>query len=162
MEQVINRSQSTLILMGYYRLTLPTMPLLVHGVAHGVCPPRMNGLNFKKIVFGHGLTTTTKQVSQDMWLQAKAAMLHFFCLQQVVVMPINLTRKVYTDITGRARSSEPQLTVALPTSCNLPQFMPSQIGITPAIMALLCVVCVIPKQQGVWASHHLQCGNDAY
>ena len=134
------------------------MSLPAHGVAHGVCPPRKSGLNSKRIAIGHGLTTTTKQALQDMWLQAKAAMPRSFCLWQVVVMPISLTRKAYTDITGRVRSTKPLLTVALPTSCNLPKFMPSQIGITPAIMALLCVVCVIPKQQSVWASHNLQCG----
>lgn len=53
--------------MDYCRLMPPMMLRQPHGVVHGVCPPRMNGLNYKRIVFGHGLMTTKKQVYQDMW-----------------------------------------------------------------------------------------------
>ena len=148
---------------GCSRLKAKMISFPMHGGGHGVCPPRMNGVNSKSIVFGHGLTTMTKQVLQDMWLRARVAMLHSFCQQQVVVMPTKLTKKEYMVTTGRVRCSPTiLLTVAQPTNYNFFRLLSNLIGTTHAIMVLLCVVCVIPKQQGVWASHHLQCGNDAY
>ena len=148
--------------MDYGRLMPPTMSFPVHGVAHGVCPPRMNGVNSKSIVPGHGLTTTTKQVLQDTWLRARATMLHSFCLRQVVVMPTKLTKKEYTVTIGRVRCSTTiLLTVAQPTSYNFFRLLSNPIGTTHAIMVLLCVVCVIPKRQRAGASYNPLCGNDA-
>ena len=141
--------------MDYGRSMPPTMSFPVHGEAHGVCPPRMNGVNSKSIVFGHGLTTTTKQVLQDTWLRARVAMLHSFCQQQVVVMPTKLTKKEYTVTTGRVRCSPTiLLTVAQPTSYNFFRLLSNPIGTTHAIMVLLCVVCVLPQQQRVQAAHN--------
>lgn len=122
--------------------------------AHGVCQPKRNGGNFKSIVFGHGLTITINQVLQDMWSRPRAVMLHSFCLLQVAVMRARLTRRAYMATTGRARFSKVPLIVAPLISCSSFGLVSKAIGITHAIMVLLCVAYAIPNQQQVWATRN--------
>ncbi|MBD9035460.1 MAG: hypothetical protein EGR33_03465 [Prevotella sp.] len=154
MEQVKIRSRSILILMGCCRLMPLMMSSRVYGVAHGVCQPKRNGGNFKSIVFGHGLTITINQVLQDMWSRPRAVMLHFFCLLQVAVMRARLTRRAYMATTGRARFSKVPLIVAPLISCSSFGLVSKAIGITHAIMVLLCVAYAIHNQQQVWATRN--------
>ena len=58
------------------------------------------------------------------------------------------------DITGRARFSKVPLIAAPLISCSSFGLVSKAIGITRAIMVLLCVAYAIPNRQQVWATRN--------
>lgn len=85
---------------------------------------------------------------------AKSSDASLFCQLQVAVMRARLTRRAYMATTGRARFSKLPLIVAPLISCSSFGLVSKAIGITPAIMVLLCVAYAIPNQQQVWATRN--------
>lgn len=85
---------------------------------------------------------------------AKSSDASLFCLLQVAVMRARLTRRAYMATTGRVRFSKVPLIVAPLISCSSFGLVSKSIGITHAIMVLLCVAYAIPNQQQVWATRN--------
>lgn len=85
---------------------------------------------------------------------AKSSDASLFCQLQVAVMRARLTRRAYMATIGRARFSKVPLIVAPLISCSSFGLVSKAIGITHAIMVLLCVAYAIPNQQQVWATRN--------